>query len=943
MTTVLPAILTGTSSPDSQDMMYFPIVRLATCNLSQWALDFKGNKKRILESIEMAKLENCKYRLGPELEIPGYGCEDHFYEMDTIKLSWMVLADILQEIKTKYTGMIIDIGMPIIHYGVRYNCRVFILDDKILLIRPKMFLAEDGNYREGRYFTGWPKEKLEVLEEYVLPAKIQMITGQRTVPFGIGILEGQDGTLAAETCEELFTPESPNIMLGLEGVDIISNGSASHFQVGKYMYRHRLIAGATERNGGIYMYANQLGLDGGRQVYDGNGMIYVNGALKAVGEHLSFKEVEVVIANVNLDDVRTYRAQVVSRNIQSARRSVTLKRVALPDSFRFAETRIFPREISPTIPIPTFDTIKLSDEDIKTYDISVDDGKREYTTGEMAKGIARYVFDYLTRPGFGGFFLPLSGGVDSTSTALFVYCMCEMVLKMLKGEDAKVREFVAQRLKSGPMAWRFDTDLVAPYTKITTIEQMIEELKRPQDLMNVILHTCNMPTKNNTEEIKGYAKKLSDALGSYHMVAPINDAFIAMKTMVDNIEFSVSELKTPEQREQEKAVEAEKKRQEIQAAAEKQEQEALAAMKGGAIKMDIPRYKLTGGEWKENLAIQNIQARLRMVTAYYLSQMLPLHRWNERHIKQQDWDSFLQARQAAIDQAKAANTTGTLKDKRQEDIDYGEEFKKNPVQAKIMASRVSAKDILVLASSNADEALRGFYTKYDASSADLNPIGSFSKKELRIFMLWFMKTHVQEVPEFEIIDSILTVVASPELVPVDKSKEKEGKAAIQDDEVAIGMTYDDLNIFGRLRKTENLGPVSMFLKLCQEKIGKNIIVIEQNKSKAKNPSLATYADLVNKIKTFWHMYHVNRHKMNILTNSIHATNYSPDDNRFDHRPFLLPYFPTSYQFEVIEKLATQLAAKNTNPPDRRQTRNVNKNQKQSAGGRYKQTRRADKH
>eukprot|EP00357_Protocruzia_adherens_P036333 CAMPEP_0115031206 /NCGR_PEP_ID=MMETSP0216-20121206/38389_1 /TAXON_ID=223996 /ORGANISM="Protocruzia adherens, Strain Boccale" /LENGTH=38 /DNA_ID= /DNA_START= /DNA_END= /DNA_ORIENTATION= len=28
---------------------------LATCNLNQWALDFEGNKKRILESIAIAK------------------------------------------------------------------------------------------------------------------------------------------------------------------------------------------------------------------------------------------------------------------------------------------------------------------------------------------------------------------------------------------------------------------------------------------------------------------------------------------------------------------------------------------------------------------------------------------------------------------------------------------------------------------------------------------------------------------------------------------------------------------------------------------------------------------------------------------------------------------------------------------------------------------------
>ena len=35
--------------------------------------------------------------------------------------------------------------------------------------------------------------------------------------------------------------------------------------------------------------------------------------------------------------------------------------------------------------------------------------------------------------------------------------------------------------------------------------------------------------------------------------------------------------------------------------------------------------------------------------------------------------------------------------------------------------------LLVLGSSNVDEALRGYMTKYDCSSADINPIGGISK------------------------------------------------------------------------------------------------------------------------------------------------------------------------------------------------------------------------
>ncbi len=33
--------------------------------------------------------------MGPELEIPGYGCEDHFQEMDTVEHSWECLTDLL--------------------------------------------------------------------------------------------------------------------------------------------------------------------------------------------------------------------------------------------------------------------------------------------------------------------------------------------------------------------------------------------------------------------------------------------------------------------------------------------------------------------------------------------------------------------------------------------------------------------------------------------------------------------------------------------------------------------------------------------------------------------------------------------------------------------------------------------------------------------------------
>ena len=54
-------------------------------------------------------------------------------------------------------------------------------------------------------------------------------------------------------------------------------------------------------------------------------------------------------------------------------------------------------------------------------------------------------------------------------------------------------------------------------------------------------------------------------------------------------------------------------------------------------------------------------------------------------------------------------------------------------------------------------------------------------------------------------------------------------------------------------------------------------------------------------------YSINRHKMTTLTPSYHAEVYSPDDNRFDHRPFLYNA-RWSWQFAAIDSAVESLAS-----------------------------------
>ena len=149
------------------------------------------------------------------------------------------------------------------HKNVIYNCRIIIHDGKILLIRPKMWLANDGNYRELRYFTPWAKHKQ--WEDHYLPRSIQAVTGQVKVPFGDAVISTNDTCIGVELCEELFTParyvsavqlapilsmrteHSPHILIGLDGVEIFTNSSGSHHELRKLHTRVDLIREATQK------------------------------------------------------------------------------------------------------------------------------------------------------------------------------------------------------------------------------------------------------------------------------------------------------------------------------------------------------------------------------------------------------------------------------------------------------------------------------------------------------------------------------------------------------------------------------------------------------------------------------------------------------------------------------------------------------------------------
>ncbi|KAL5552441.1 hypothetical protein UlMin_002617 [Ulmus minor] len=691
------------------------LLKVATCNLNQWAMDFDVNLKNIKESIVKAKEAGAVIRLGPELEITGYGCEDHFLELDTVNHAWECLKDLLLGDWTD--GILCSFGMPVIKGSERYNCQVLCMNSKIIMIRPKMWLANDGNYRELRWFTAW-KQK-DQLVEFQLPYEISEALQQKEVPFGYGYIQFLDTAVAAEICEELFTPSPPHAELALNGVEVFMNASGSHHQLRKLDVRLRAFMGATHTRGGVYMYSNHQGCDGGRLYYDGCACVVVNGDLVGQGSQFSLRDVEVVVAQIDLEAVSSLRGSISSFQEQASCKTTVHFVVApykLCQSFNLKLCPSSPREINYHCP-----------------------------EEEIAFGPGCWLWDYLRRSGASGFLLPLSGGADSSSVAAIVGCMCQLVVKEIANGDEQVKA---------------DAIRIGKYTEGQFPTDSREFAKR-------IFYTVFMGSENSSEATRSRAKMLADEIGSWHLDVSIDSVVSALLSLFQTVTGK------------------------------------------------RPRYKVDGGSNIENLGLQNIQARIRMVLAFMLASLLP-------------W---------------VHNKSGFY---------------------------------LVLGSSNVDEGLRGYLTKYDCSSADINPIGSISKQDLRAFLKW-AAVHLG-------YSSLAEIEAAPptaELEPIRSNYS-------QLDEVDMGMTYEELSIYGRLRKIFRCGPVSMFQNLCYRWGAK-----------------LTPSEVAEKVKYFFKYYSINRHKMTVLTPSYHAESYSPEDNRFDLRQFLYnARWP--YQFRQIDDLVREL-------------------------------------
>lgn len=329
--------------------------KIAGAALNQTPIDWENNVKNIVQAIGTSIEDKIDILCLPELCITGYGCEDLFLHDWVHRRALQYLPEIVDASK----NITVAVGLPLKWEGKLYNCVCLISDQKIVGFNPKQNLANDGVHYEPRWFKPWPVGKVGTY-----------LFGDVHYPFGDIINEVNGLKIGFEICEDAWQEEvRPGHSLFTKTVDLILNPSASHFSFAKSKLREELVISSSLKFNCCYLYANLLGNEAGRMIFDGEILIGQKGKLIGRNNRLSFKNINIVAADIDFKNPENSHSEA------------------------------------------------LYDEHDKNT--------------EFIKASALALFDYLRKSRSSGFVLSLSGGADSSTCAVLVTEMVKRGVKEL--------------------------------------------------------------------------------------------------------------------------------------------------------------------------------------------------------------------------------------------------------------------------------------------------------------------------------------------------------------------------------------------------------------------------------------------------------------------------------------------------------------------------------
>ncbi|MBI4481592.1 MAG: NAD+ synthase, partial [Acidobacteria bacterium] len=335
------------------------MLRLGLVQMNPTVGALKANAEKILHYMDEARKWGVDLVAFPELALPGYPPEDLLLRPDFVEANQKHLEKIVRASK----GLTVLLGFADRTDDV-HNAAALIHNGKLLDVHHKHYLPNYGVFDENRYFQAGTR------------CSVVQLNGAKV---GYNI------------CEDIWYPGGPTRVQSIVGgAQVIVNISASPYHAGKVQFREHMLRTRATDYAVIVAFVN---LVGGQDelVFDGNSMLIdEEGHVLARGQ--SFEE-DLILADIDPQ-------QVFNKRLHDPRRRKERIAPAADSQFTGPITLPPPAQERKKPNLPSRAVTPLREE------------------AEVYRALVVGTRDYVRKNGFQKVVIGLSGGIDSSLTAV---------------------------------------------------------------------------------------------------------------------------------------------------------------------------------------------------------------------------------------------------------------------------------------------------------------------------------------------------------------------------------------------------------------------------------------------------------------------------------------------------------------------------------------------
>ena len=329
-------------------------LRVSLAQINSTVGDLDGNADKIIDQIREAESLGADLIAFPELALTGYPPEDLVLRRGFVEDNLATL----DRVREATTGMHVAAIVGFVDYAHDiFNAAGVLHDGELAGAYHKQYLPNYGVFDEARYFR--PGQGVQLFD----------IAGARV---GVTI------------CEDIWYSSGPMQDQCLAGAEVVVNINGSPFHAGKSHQREQMLATRAADNAVLTLYCNLVGgqdhliFDGGSTIYGPGGDLIARADL--------FTE-QLLTVDLDVEEVRQTRLH-----------DPRLRRLPQTQAEQAAVSREIDVDRGPLLEPSIAETLS---SDVQVYEALVL-GTR----------------DYVHKTGFSDVVIALSGGIDSTITAV---------------------------------------------------------------------------------------------------------------------------------------------------------------------------------------------------------------------------------------------------------------------------------------------------------------------------------------------------------------------------------------------------------------------------------------------------------------------------------------------------------------------------------------------